>query len=242
MPKTNRTFRGIQSAYERRKARVLFSRKAQVGKGWQKEKVADLSKLKAGDIVLTVNKRPINGIVSRAIAKAIKGTYSHVATYTGKDGDKHMIKDFKQGKGGRYRALSDLTKTGVDFLIVRWKKASPAQMEAFLYNIMALKGKYDTWQAAMYHADVVWKKFTGRSLPLKLIEKATHKFTCSESIAEAANPTSDDVISGKLKPVKPPMHFDPNLHKEYITPRDIEAATRAGILEIVTEEKWKYGN
>ncbi|MBT4870441.1 MAG: hypothetical protein HON47_02620 [Candidatus Diapherotrites archaeon] len=241
MPIRNLT---IQKARTRAFARErLPNERYSAPKGWHKTKSADFKKLKAGDMILTVSQRhTLGGLFSRSVAKAIDGKYAHVATYMGKKTNTHTITDFKGRHGYRERGLHTLAKTGIDLKVVRWKNASPKQLEAFLHNlerIPQIGKKYDYLQAGFYAFRVLYKRATGKEIPKKLLVDVIDRFACSEHPATAANPTQKEIRDHNFEPVNPAMEFLPGTNRELITPTIIDAAVDAGILEFVTEQTWK---
>ena len=192
-----------------------------------------LSKLRPGDMVLVST---YGSVLSRGIKKVLNSDYSHAAVYMGEINGRHMIKDFRKGKGSKLRPLNDIRGRGNNLKVMRWN-ATPKQMNAYLENVKRINGKYDTLQAIGYGVKYRWKKMRGKEITAKdMSPDFVKRFTCSEFIAEAAHPPMEKIRSGELIAVDPPLIFDSNVHREMVTPKTIHKASSKGSVSHVTEE------
>ena len=212
-------------------------------KKWKTVKTANVSKIRPGDMILTINKRhTFGGFFSRSVAKLGEGNFAHVAACVKIDSSGHIINDFKGRFGHREMSFDKLAKTGVSFKVLRWKNIGPDQLEAFIHNLSVIPkigNKYDFLQTSYYLARIAYKKATGREIPEKLMVDFKKRFTCSEYISTAAMPTPKEVFAHGLKMPRPKLEFLPGVNREFITPAMMEAAINAGVLEVVTEQTWE---
>ena len=231
MPRQNLIKRREQQVAKQARNRHIASGYV-LPKGWHKTKVANLSKMKKGDMVLTVSRRhTLGGVFSRTVAKLTNGEFAHVGAYFGKENGRPLVRDFKGRKGHRKIEWSQFAKTGVDLKVVRWKGATDQQMAEFIHNLQKIPkiGKwYDFPQAVGYTKWLQLFKFD--------LEKF---FTCSEYLSTAGSPNKKEIDKYGLRRPKPPLLFHPTMSPEMVTPAVIDAAVKSGILEVVTEQKWQ---
>jgi len=213
--------------------RLNNSKRYALPAGWQKVKVANLSKMKKGDMVLSISRRhTFGGFFSRTVARLTNGEFSHVGAYWGKENGQHLIRDFKGTKGHRRIDWHALAKTGIDLKVVRWKGATDQQMADFIYNLERIPIKIGRWYD--------FPQAIGYTKLLRLLKLDLEKFfTCSEYLSTAGSPNKKEIEKHELKRPKPPLLFHPTLSPEMVTPAVIDAAVNAGILELVTEQIWK---
>lgn len=237
------TLDGPRRRYFASRRRGYFRRKQ-----WNMKKTPNLTLIKPGDIILTINTRSTpSGIKSRIIAKLGKGPYAHTTTYLRKENNVRIIRDWDFWRGGQNRPLNQLTQVGVNYRVVRWVGAGGAtlekQLKAFLHNVEATKGKYDTAQLLLYSLYQGVKSEGAKKMVAKYLKKildSPNKFTCSEVQAEGGDPYPKQVQDGTMLAVLPPLKFHETLDKEFITPAVINAAVEAGLLKHITACEWKY--
>jgi len=220
-------------------------------KQWGMRKVPNLSLIKRGDILLTVNQRHTPaGLKSRIVAKLGKGPYAHTATYLGKENNLHQIRDFDFLKGGKTYPMRKLTTIGVDYRVLRWTGAGgkilEKQIEAFVKNVEATTGRYDNAQLLLYSIYQSVKSEGAKKILKKHLDQLKKwlddpkRFTCSEVQAEGGDPYQKLIDEGKRTAVIPPLKAHPTLDKELVTPAVINAGVEAGLLKHITACEWKY--
>ena len=231
----------------RRRLLTLRRKRISTKKTWRLKTAPNLSLIKRGDLLLTINTRSTpSGLKSQLVAKFGKSRYAHTATYLGEKEHSRMVRDFAFFRGGKTYPLNSLTAVGTNYRVIRWigagGKKLDDQIEAFVKNVEATKGKYDNAQLLLYSLyqgikDEGIKQIIEKHLK-KLLDKEK-RFTCSEAQAEAGNPYPKQMQEGKRTAVKPPLLFHPTLDKEFVTPAVINAAVKAGLLKLITECEWE---
>jgi hypothetical protein len=143
--------------------------------------------------------------------------------------------DYKLFQGGKIKTF-DPTKKRTKFKILRWKHASPAQIDAFAFNserIQQLRKRYDGWLVAFgYLPEKIIEKMFGKKVEI-LHEGVRKFFTCSENFAYAAAPPEWAIKELGLRPVKllPEKYSN---HLDDIIPGTLENnMVKEGILEVV---------
>jgi len=195
--------------------------------------IPNLKLVKPGDIFASIN---TNSLMSRSIAKLINSPYSHAGVFLERGANGELrVRDFNKWRAGTTRPFSEAHKEGTNYIILRWEKASPQQLQTFIENIKRIKGKYDTPLAASYGIETQLKRFLGIDVHLRWdIEKW---WTCSEQISHAADPSPGLLKDKILVPVLPPLTFN-GVDRNEVTPRTIAVdAVNNRILRIVTVRK-----
>ena len=239
---------GIKLEGSKRQLIVIRRKRTFMRKKWKMKKTPNLSLIKPGDMLLTINTRStLAGLRSRLVAKFGKSPYAHVATYLGKENNIRTIRDFEIFRGGKTSPMHKLTTKGVNYRVVRWVGKDGAQLEkqieAFLHNVKATTGRYDTAQLLLYSIYQGVKSEGAKKVIEKYLKKMLDfqsRYTCSEVLSEGGDPYQKDITAGRRKAVVPPLKFDPNIDKEFVTPKVINEAVEAGLLRHITDCEWEY--
>lgn len=198
----------------------------------------NLRLVKEGDIFASLDTK---SVVSKAIAKAIKSPYSHTGVFMGRspaNPRELIVRDFKKGRKGANRPFTEAHKDGMVYAVMRWEKASPGQMSAFMHNIRNVKGRYDSVQALSYAVEAQLKNLLG--VDSHLSWDVESMWTCSEQISHGADPSPKMLAQpGNIfLPVIPPMRPNPKVDRNEYTPKTIAVdGVNNRVLKVITMRK-----
>ncbi len=196
--------------------------------------------VKPGDILASLDTK---SWVSRGLAKANNTPYPHIGVFVGRNANSELIiRDFRKGRRGINRPFKEAHKDGVVYAVLRWEKATPQQLDAFLRNINRIKGKYDTLLLASAGVNAL-NEYLGIKHRVNWdLERA---WTCFEQFSHAAKPSEKLIKKGVLEPVLPPLEILPakkgqaGLDPNFWTPRIITVdAVKNKVLRVITTRKY----
>ncbi len=240
------------------KQKYVFSKKVQEAikisqrkwpRGKAKVKHMDLSKLRPGDIILSTPAG--RSIISGTIRLTLDSPYSHAIVYLGEQNGQHYIKEYKDHGAVVTTLERKLHRQPSNMIALRWKKSAISKrtaldwkgipleakndkrIHAFLQNVLMDTGKYDYKQAITYG---LHELSNGR---IKVRDDVRRR-TCSELVADSAQPTAQEVSTGKKAAVEPPL-IPRNVNREDVHPGVLYRAFKEGTWfepVAVTQEEW----
>jgi hypothetical protein len=183
-------------------------------KNYARVRNMDFAKMKPGDIILSTPVTKTH-LISWGIRALFDSPYSHAIVYLGVQNGQHFIKEY-QRRGAVLTTLErKLTLEPSNMLVLRWKgHTDPSirqkQIEGFLKNVMRDTGRYDFELAMRYGLH----ELSNGRIKIKEDKK---RWTCSELVADAAQPTIEEIQSGRKSAVIPPL-IPTNIDREEVHP------------------------